>query len=187
MADPFVLLGVPENASIAQIRRAYRRLALRYHPDRNPGDPRAGERFKRIVRAYRAALLGPRSTAKAPPTPPGPRPDRYGCPACGDTFPFPEHCPRCAIALYDRHSEAQPAVEDARVTELMQQLEGRAPIEDDPPSDRIPVPGLVAATFVGMAALTWSLGPIGPALLFAGFAGYVAAIEGHRFFQPAIA
>ncbi|QJA06647.1 molecular chaperone DnaJ [Thermosulfurimonas marina] len=50
--DYYALLGVPRNATQEEIKRAYRRLALKYHPDRNPGDPEAEERFKEISEAY---------------------------------------------------------------------------------------------------------------------------------------
>ena len=46
-------LGVQPDATPDQIREAYRKLAKRYHPDRNPGDSKAEERFKRIGEAYR--------------------------------------------------------------------------------------------------------------------------------------
>jgi molecular chaperone DnaJ len=50
--DFYVILGVPQEASTAQIKRAYRRLARRYHPGVNPGDRAAEEIFQRIVEAY---------------------------------------------------------------------------------------------------------------------------------------
>lgn len=56
--DYYQILGVGEAASEEEIKRAYRRLALLYHPDRNPGDPRAEERFKEISEAY-AVLVDP--------------------------------------------------------------------------------------------------------------------------------
>lgn len=50
--DPWAILGVERNASDAEIKSAYRRLARRYHPDKNPGDQEAANRFADIARAY---------------------------------------------------------------------------------------------------------------------------------------
>jgi curved DNA-binding protein CbpA len=50
--DYYSLLEVPPTATLAQIKRAYRRLARKYHPDKNNGDPQAAERFKLIAEAY---------------------------------------------------------------------------------------------------------------------------------------
>jgi molecular chaperone DnaJ len=50
--DLYDILGVNRNASQAEIKSAYRRLALRYHPDQNPGDRQAEERFKEVSKAY---------------------------------------------------------------------------------------------------------------------------------------
>jgi curved DNA-binding protein len=51
-------LGLGQEASEEDVRKAYRRLALQWHPDRNGGDPRAAERFKEISEAY-AVLIDP--------------------------------------------------------------------------------------------------------------------------------
>lgn len=51
-ADPYQVLGVARDAPPEEIKRAYRRLAHRYHPDRNPGDRDAEERFKEVKAAY---------------------------------------------------------------------------------------------------------------------------------------
>lgn len=48
----YFILGVTESAPETEIRKAYRRLARKYHPDINPGDQQAGELFKRISEAY---------------------------------------------------------------------------------------------------------------------------------------
>ena len=50
--DPYKVLGVSRTASDKDIRSAYRRLVKQYHPDRNPGDTKAEERFKEIGKAY---------------------------------------------------------------------------------------------------------------------------------------
>lgn len=50
--DPYDILGVPRSASEADIKKAYRRLAKEYHPDRNPGNPAAEARFKEVQAAY---------------------------------------------------------------------------------------------------------------------------------------
>jgi molecular chaperone DnaJ len=50
--DHYATLGVERRASTGEIKAAYRRLALRYHPDRNPGDRSAEERFKEVSLAY---------------------------------------------------------------------------------------------------------------------------------------
>ena len=50
--DYYEVLGVNKNASEAEIKKAYRKLALKYHPDRNPDDKKAEEAFKEAAEAY---------------------------------------------------------------------------------------------------------------------------------------
>ena len=50
--DYYDILGIPRNASDDEIKKAFRQLAMKYHPDRNPGDKVAEEKFKEINEAY---------------------------------------------------------------------------------------------------------------------------------------
>ena len=68
--DYYEVLGVHRNASEADIKKAFRQMALRFHPDRNPEDPEAEARFKRIAEAYEV-LSDPARRAEY---------DRYGHP-----------------------------------------------------------------------------------------------------------
>jgi len=83
--DYYALLGVEPDATTAQIKKAYRKLARLHHPDTNPGDPDAATRFRQITEAYdtltdparREAYDRTRPTTKAKPagsklTEPGP-------------------------------------------------------------------------------------------------------------------
>jgi curved DNA-binding protein len=56
--DYYAVLGIGKDASAEQIKKAYRKLAVKYHPDKNPGDKQAEERFKEITEAY-AVLSDP--------------------------------------------------------------------------------------------------------------------------------
>lgn len=62
-SDPYEALGVSRDASPDDIKSAYRRLARKYHPDVNPGDPGAEEKFKEIGQAY-AILSDPEKRAR---------------------------------------------------------------------------------------------------------------------------
>src|SRR5688500_741401 len=52
MADYYNVLGVARTASDDEIKKAYRKLAMQYHPDRNGGSREAEEKFKEITEAY---------------------------------------------------------------------------------------------------------------------------------------
>ena len=61
--DYYQILGVARNASASEIKGAYRKLAMQYHPDRNPGDKQAEERFKEMNEAYQV-LSDPQKRAR---------------------------------------------------------------------------------------------------------------------------
>ena len=54
--DFYNILGVSKNASDSEIKKAYRKLAIKYHPDKNPDDPKAEEKFKQINESYKLLL-----------------------------------------------------------------------------------------------------------------------------------
>lgn len=52
MSDPYKVLGISPNASDEEVKQAYRKLAKKYHPDRNPGDKEAARKMQEINAAY---------------------------------------------------------------------------------------------------------------------------------------
>jgi len=52
MKDYYQILGVSKTATEEDLRKSYRKLAMKYHPDRNPDDPNAEEKFKEVAEAY---------------------------------------------------------------------------------------------------------------------------------------
>ena len=63
VGDPYATLGVKKDASQADLQKAYRRLAKKHHPDLNPGNSSAEEKFKEITAAY-DLLSDPEKRAK---------------------------------------------------------------------------------------------------------------------------
>ena len=61
--DLYEVLGISRNASPDEIKKAYRKLAIQYHPDKNPGDKSAEEKFKEIAEAY-AILSDPEKRSR---------------------------------------------------------------------------------------------------------------------------
>jgi molecular chaperone DnaJ len=76
--DYYELLAVGRNANEEEIKKAYRKLALQYHPDRNPGDKQAEEKFKEVSEAY-SVLSDTQKRAQY---------DQFGHAAFGEGGPF---------------------------------------------------------------------------------------------------
>ena len=64
--EPYGILGLPLNAPRDQVKSAYRRLALATHPDRNPGDNTAADKFRLIQGAYERILAAPPASGAVP-------------------------------------------------------------------------------------------------------------------------
>lgn len=56
MKDYYETLGIPKTATSEEIKKAYRNLAFKYHPDRNPNDKDAEEKFKQVSEAYNVLI-----------------------------------------------------------------------------------------------------------------------------------
>ena len=76
--DYYEILGLRRDAGADEIKKAYRKLALQYHPDRNPGDKKAEEKFKELSEAYQV-LADAEKRAKY---------DQFGHAAFGTSGPF---------------------------------------------------------------------------------------------------
>ena len=61
--DYYEVLGLKKGASEDEIKKAFRKMAMKYHPDRNPGDKKAEEKFKEVNEAY-SILSDPDKKAK---------------------------------------------------------------------------------------------------------------------------
>lgn len=85
--DYYDILGVSRDASIAEIKRGYRKAAVRWHPDRNPDDAQAEDRFKEAAEAY-ATLSDADKRAHY---------DRFGRRARVVAKPPPVLTPRCSM------------------------------------------------------------------------------------------
>ena len=183
MKSAFRILGIDENASEKEIRRAWKRLARRLHPDVNPSDPRAATRFKAAQRAYRRALTG--EPAETPARPAKTPPSRFACRRCCDTYTQAGECPRCELPLHDRaRGEATPMADSREVEAMLAALEAPvvAPLFTIEPEVRVPLmAGILAAC--AMAQAHAGLWPV--AIMSVTFALFAIAAETHGRWRDA--
>lgn len=165
--DPYAVLGIGMGANRDAVRRAFRRWALKTHPDRNPHDRRAPERFRRVVDAYQqlACSWSEAACRPQPPAPPPPAP--YVCGYCGDGFTFQAPCPRCQAETWPR-DQVGPAPPDPRVQTMLEKLEetGEIVVHDGFVQK---CPELLACAYVGLGAALSLSGPFEAAVMLTAF------------------
>ena len=93
-ADYYGILGLTSDATLADVKKAYRKLARQHHPDRNNADPGAIDRFRRITEAYEYLSAHLKDNAHGN----------------GDTRPGPAAPPRAGASMPDGYSEAASRV-----------------------------------------------------------------------------
>ena len=113
--DPYALLGVARDAPAEEIRRAYRKLARKLHPDLNPGDRKAEERFKQVSAAH-DLLSDPEKRARF---------DRGEIDASGQEKPQPRYWRQHAGGEGDRHSSGAGFADMAEEDDILAEILGR--------------------------------------------------------------
>lgn len=122
MADDYYkILKVPKTASAEEIRKSYRKLALRYHPDANPDDPTAENKFKQLSEAYETLKNPERRAAYDRPAP---RPESSWQPRSGRSGGFDTD------DLFDAMRYSQPHVRERPVRGADVHVEASISFED---------------------------------------------------------
>jgi len=167
-----VRLGVSHDAGIDEIKRAYHRLSMQYHPDHNPGDKEAEEKFKEIGEAYAVLRCGHQHSASARASGKGGGARRSGFPWARRTAAPAEtvdgmfrrwlanHCHADAVALWEAVASDQSglsglpmAVAERLVGDAEEYIRKLAPVfEDACPDDS---PASAAMYVVSQSILAW--------------------------------
>jgi curved DNA-binding protein CbpA len=108
LADCYRLLGLNSGASLAEIKASYRRLARRYHPDVNPADGQAKEKFIAITEAYQFLLTVAKVTGMAQPSSQSQPPAAASKPAEPPPPPPPPPPPATKVTRKQKPVEPEP-------------------------------------------------------------------------------
>lgn len=128
--DPYKVLGLERGASDEEVKKAYRRLAKKYHPDANPGDEAAARKMQEINAAYEQ-IKNPQSNAESGGSYGGDRYGGYGSDPFGDVFRQWQRQQRQQESAQFHSNEAQAAyryIQYGRFQEALNAL-GSAPLE----------------------------------------------------------
>jgi hypothetical protein len=122
--DPYSVLGLPWGASADSIREAFRRLAFRLHPDRNPGDSRAEAQFKLVSAAYQRLKAAGWSLPRPKPQP-TPRAGNAKAKSSGAASDVrPQYWPDGAPIHYPTQEEIDALLRDIGRRTLFQRVRG---------------------------------------------------------------
>ena len=182
--DPFAELGLGPGATPADVRAAFWARARAMHPDRHPNDPRANERFRRVVLAYEDALLLARGLPArrrarvhhAPPPAHHAPPPVWRCPTCGDGYDYVE----------DEHAAGVRAEAAGGPLEMT----GGCPRCDIPVAMAAAPPAahaLAAASLaIGLFVMIADLRPFALGAMLALFGTFTLALALHEKLRPAL-
>jgi DnaJ-class molecular chaperone len=132
-ADPYLILGLPEDASDATLRSAYRRLVQQHHPDHNNGSAESARRFEEIQAAYAQVVAERRvAGASAAGEPAGTASDRgaNGSPLRGT--PYGDHAVSSRVAAMEREIRERMLAEHRAREEAARAVAGEGPHKATP-------------------------------------------------------
>lgn len=104
MKKYYETLGLPETATLKQVKDAYKKLSLDWHPDKNPDNPEAAEKFMKIKAAYEAIISAQAAAGRKEPKQPEPKPEDDGAKKAREDF---------EAELDRKHREQKAAAEPA--------------------------------------------------------------------------